>query len=124
MRKLVAVLMAAGVMAAAGTTITTPAEAHWRSHSCCTYVKKVRYYKPVTSVVRKVEYVRVRSYRTVLARKLYSSRCGCHRFYRTVRYSKPVVTVVPKVTYVRVRAYKAYVGLKRYRRHCCCRRWW
>lgn len=119
MRKLVAVLMAAGVMAAAGTAISTPAEAHWRKSSCCAYYKKVRYYKPVTKIVKRVTYVRVRGYRTVYARRLYRDRCCCRRYYRTVAYRKPYVRLVPRVRYYRVRAYRPYVVRKRYRRRCC-----
>lgn len=126
MRKLLTVLMAAGVMAGAGMITTTSAEAHWRGKGCCTYAKKVRYYKPTTKLVRKVEYVRVRAYRTVVAKKLYRDRCGCRKFYRNVRYYKPTTQLVRKVRYYRVRAYKPYVGVKHYRRGCCCRhhRWW
>jgi len=125
MRKLLTGLMALGVMAATGVVTTTSAEAHWRNRGCCTYMKRVRYYKPVTMVVKKVGYVRVRSYRTYLGRKYYGSRWGCRRYYRTVRYSRPVVTLVPKAYYVRVRAYKPYVVTRRFvRRFCGCRRWW
>lgn len=120
MRKLLSVLMAAGVMAGAGMVTTTSAEAgHWRS-GCCTVMKKVRYYRPTTKLVRKVEVVRVRGYRTVYAKKLYRDRCGCRKFYRTVAYRKPTVTLVRKVRYERVRAYRPVVGYKRYRRRCCC----
>jgi hypothetical protein len=121
MRKLVAVLTAAGVMAGAGLVTTTAAEAHhWRDRGCCTYAKKVQYYKPVTHLVKKVEYVRVRSYRTVAVKKLYRDRCGCRKFYRTVAYRQPVEKLVPRVTYERVRAYKAYTVTRHFRRRCCC----
>jgi hypothetical protein len=113
--------MAAGVMAAAGTTFTTSAEAHWRGRGgCCTYYKKVRYYKPVSKLVKRVEHVRVRGYRTVHVKKLYRDRCGCRKFYRTVAYRKPYVTTVAKVKYYRVRSHQAYTVKKLYRRRCCC----
>lgn len=128
MRKLVTVLMAAGVMAGAGTMATTSAQAHWRDRGCCSHYKKVRYYKPVykkvvfykpvTKLVKKVKYYRVRSYETVYVKKLYRDRFCDHnrRYYRTVRYFKPVDKVVPKVVYYRVRAYKPYVVTKRVHR--------
>jgi len=117
MRKLVAVLTAAGVMAGAGLVTTTSAEAHWRDRGCCTYAKKVMYYKPVTKLVKKTEYVRVRSYRTVHVKKLYRDRCGCRKFYRTVAYRQPVETVVPRVRYERVRARGRLAGSDRYLTH-------
>jgi hypothetical protein len=116
-------MMAAGVMAGAGMITTTAAEAH----GCCSHVKKVRYYKPTTQLVRKVEYVRVRSYRTVHVKRLYRDRCGCRKFYRTVAYRQPTTQLVRKVRYERVRAYRTVVGYKHVRRHCCCghhHRWW
>src|SRR5665647_12540 len=70
MRGLLGVLVAAGVMAGTSMATTTSAEANWFGrNNCCTYTKAVRYYKPVVSVVRKVSYERVRSYRTVYAKK-------------------------------------------------------
>jgi hypothetical protein len=121
MRKLLGILAAAGVMAGMGMAIATPAEAH----GCCTYAKKVYYRMPVDHVVKKVSYVRVRSYRTVYVKRLYQTHCGCRRFYRNVAYSKPVVTVVPKVSYVTVRSYRTVAAIKRFRRGCCCHRlWW
>jgi len=121
MRGLLGVLVAAGVMAGTSLATTTSAEANWFGRSnCCTYYKAVRYYKPVDRLVRKVLYERVRSYRTVYAKKLYRDRCGCRKFYRTVAYSKPVVAVVRKVSYERVRAYRPVVMKKLFRRRCCC----
>ena len=67
MRKLLGILAAAGVMAGMGMAVATPAEAH----GCCTYAKKVYYRTPVDHVVKKVSYVRVRSYRTVYVKRLY-----------------------------------------------------
>jgi hypothetical protein len=119
MRNLFGVLVAAGVMAGMGMAVATPAEAR----GCCTYAKKVYYRQPVSHLVKKVTYERVRSYRTVYAKKLFSDRCGCRRFYRNVAYSKPVVSVVPRVSYVRVRSFRTVVATKLYRRACCCRRW-
>jgi hypothetical protein len=120
MRKLLGILAAAGVMAGMGMAVATPAEAH----GCCTYAKKVYYRTPVDHVVKKVSYVRVRSYRTVYVKRLYQTHCGCRRFYRNVAYSKPVVTVVPKVSYVTVRSYRTVAAIKHFRRGCCCHRWW
>jgi len=120
MRKLLTVLLAAGVMAGTGMTFAAPAEAHWRKSSCCAHYKKVRFFKPVYKLVKRVTYVRVRGYRTVLAKRLYRSRSLCRKFYRTVRYYKPVYTVVPRVRYYRVRAYRPYVVTRRYRRRHCC----
>jgi hypothetical protein len=120
MRKLLGILAAAGVMAGMGMAVATPAEAH----GCCTYAKKVYYRTPVDQVVKKVSYVRVRSYRTVYVKRLYQTHCGCRRFYRNVAYSKPVVTVVPKVSYVTVRSYRTVAAIKHFRRGCCCHRWW
>jgi hypothetical protein len=121
MRKLLGILAAAGVMAGMGMAVATPAEAH----GCCTYAKKVYYRTPVDHVVKKVSYVRVRSFRTVYVKRLYQTHCGCRRFYRNVAYSKPVVTVVPKVSYVTVRSYRTVAAIKHFRRGCCCHRlWW
>jgi hypothetical protein len=120
MRKLLGILAAAGVMAGMGMAVATPAEAH----GCCTYAKKVYYRTPVDHVVKKVSYVRVRSYRTVYVKRLYQDHCGCHRFYRNVAYSKPVVTVVPRVHLVTVRSYRTVAATRLFRRHCCCRGWW
>lgn len=121
MRKLLGILAAAGVMAGMGMAVATPAEAH----GCCTYAKKVYYRTPVDHVVKKVSYVRVRSYRTVYVKRLYQTHCGCRRFYRNVAYSKPVVTVVPKFSYVTVRSYRTVAAIKHFRRGCCCHRlWW
>lgn len=116
MRKLLSVFVATGVLAAAGMAASAPAQA-----GCCVYAKKVRYYQPVYTTVKKVRYVRVRGYRTVYRKKLYRDRCGCRKFYRTVAYRKPVVTVVPKVEYVKVRSYRTVWKTKRFRRRCCCR---
>lgn len=116
MRKLLSVFVATGVMAAAGMAVTAPAEAH----GCCTYYKKVRFYQPVYTTVKKVRYERVRGYRTVYRKKLYRDRCGCRKFYRTVAYRKPVVTVVPRVEYVKVRSYRTVWKKRLYRRRCCC----
>ena len=69
MRKLLGILAAAGVMAGMGMAVATPAEAH----GCCTYAKKVYYRTPVDHVVKKVSYVRVRSYRTVYVKRLYQN---------------------------------------------------
>jgi hypothetical protein len=121
MLKLLGILAAAGVMAGMGMAVATPAEAH----GCCTYAKKVYYRTPVDHVVKKVSYVRVRSFRTVYVKRLYQTHCGCRRFYRNVAYSKPVVTVVPKVSYVTVRSYRTVPAIKHFRRGCCCHRlWW
>jgi hypothetical protein len=121
MRKLLGILAAAGVMAGMGMAVATPAEAH----GCCTYAKKVYYRTPVDHVVKKVSYVRVRSFRTVYVKRLYQTHCGCRRFYRNVAYSKPVVTVVPKVSYVTVRSYRTVAAIKHFRRGCCWHRlWW
>lgn len=121
MRKLLGILAAAGVMTGMGMAVATPAEAH----GCCTYAKKVYYRTPVDHVVKKVSYVRVRSFRTVYVKRLYQTHCGCRRFYRNVAYSKPVVTVVPKVSYVTVRSYRTVAAIKHFRRGCCCHRlWW
>ena len=120
MRKLLGILAAAGVMAGMGMAVATPAEAH----GCCTYAKKVYYRTPVDHVVKKVSYVRVRSFRTVYVKRLYQTHCGCRRFYRNVAYSKPVVTVVPKVSYVTVRSYRTVAAINHFRRGCCCHRWW
>jgi hypothetical protein len=85
----------------------------------------VYYRTPVDHVVKKVSYVRVRSFRTVYVKRLYQTHCGCRRFYRNVAYSKPVVTVVPKVSYVTVRSYRTVAAIKHFRRGCCCHRlWW
>lgn len=122
MKKVMAVLMAAGLMGAIGTTFAAPAEAHGRRGDCCVHYKAVRYYKPVDKLVRRVSYERVRFYRTVYAKRLYRDRCGCRKFYRTVRYYRPVAKLVPKVTYERVRFYKPYVVKQAYRRRCGG--WW
>lgn len=123
MRNLLGVLVAAGVMAGMGMVAATPAEANWRG-GCCMVAKKVYYRQPVSHVVKKVTYQRVRSYRTVWVKRLYQDRCGCRRFYRNVAYSKPVVTVVPRVHYVTVRSYRTVAATRYFRRGCCCRGWW
>jgi hypothetical protein len=121
MRGLLGVLVAAGVMAGTSMAVTTSAEANlFHRDGCCTVAKRVSYYKPVTKLVRKVSYERVRSYRTVYAKKLYQNRCGCHKFYRTVGYQKPVVSVVRKVTWERVRAFRTVVRTRLFRKRCCC----
>jgi hypothetical protein len=121
MRGLLGVLVAAGVMAGTSLATTTSAEAHWFNRGgCCTYYKAVRVAQPVDRVVKKVSYERVRSYRTVYAKRLYASRCGCHRFYRAVAYSKPVDHLVRRVSYEHVTAYRTVVVKKLYRRRCCC----
>jgi hypothetical protein len=120
MRKLLGVLAAAGVMAGIGMAVATPAEAH----GCCTYAKKVYYRTPVDHVVKKVSYVRVRSYRTVYVKRLYQDHCGCHRFYRDIAVQKPVVATVRKVDLVTVRSYRTVAAIRHYRRGCgCCRGW-
>jgi hypothetical protein len=119
MRGLLGVLVAAGVMAGSSMAMTTSAEANWfHRDSCCTVAKKVAYRKPVTSLVRKVSYERVRSYRTVWAKKLYSNRCGCHKFYKRVAYSKPTVSVVKRVSWVRVHSYRTVLRTKLFRKRC------
>ena len=123
MRKLVAVLMAAGVMAGAGMFTTTSAEAHWRDRGCCTYLKRVVVRVPVDKIEKRVESVRVFSWNRTVSRKLYRDRCTGRRFYRTVRYSLPVFKEVPRVSYVRVRAYREEIVTKRFRRRCCGRDW-
>lgn len=121
MRGLLGVLVAAGVMAGTSLATTTSAEANWFGrNNCCNYYKAVRVAQPVDRLVKKVSYERVRSYRTVFAKKLYRDRCGCRKFYRTVSYRKPVVAVVRKVSYERVRAYRTVVVKKLFRRRCCC----
>lgn len=135
MKKLIAVLMAAGVMGAMGTMFAAPAEAHgWRHggccvrhyrpapRPCCVHYRTERLYKPVDRLVRKVSYERVTSYRTVLAKKLYRDRCSCRRFYRTVAYRQPVEKLVRKVSYERVTYYKPYTVRKAYRARFCG--WW
>jgi hypothetical protein len=122
MRGLLGVLVAAGVMAGTSVAVTTSAEANlFHRGGCCTVAKKVYYRQPTSHLVRKVSYERVRSYRTVYAKKLYSDRCGCRKFYRTVAYSKPTVSVVRKVSWERVRAYRTVARTRLFRKHCCCR---
>jgi hypothetical protein len=123
MKKVMAVLMAAGIMGAVGTTFAAPAEAHWRRGDCCVHYRAVRYYKPVDKLVRKVTYERVTFYRTMYVKRLYRDRCCCRKFYRTVRYYKPVEKLVPRVTYERVRAYRPYIVRRAYRSRCCGG-WW
>jgi hypothetical protein len=121
MRGLLGVLVAAGVMAGTSLAVTTSAEAHlFDRGGCCTVAKKVYYRQPTTTLVRKVSYERVRSYRTVWAKKLYSDRCGCRKFYRKVAVQQPTVSVVRKVSYERVRAYRTVVRTKLFRKRCCC----
>jgi hypothetical protein len=122
MRGLLGVLVAAGVMAGTSMAMTTSAEAHlFDRGGCCTVAKKVYYRQPTTSLVRKVSYERVRSYRTVWAKKLYSDRCGCRKFYRRVAVQQPTVSVVRKVTWERVRSYRTVSAVKYFRKRCCCR---
>lgn len=122
MRGLLGVLVAAGVMAGTSMAMTTSAEAHWfHRDGCCTVAKKVYYREPTTKLVPKVVYERVRSYRTVWAKKLYSDRCGCRKFYRRVAVQQPTVSVVKKVVYERVRAYRTVSAVKYFRKRCCCR---
>jgi hypothetical protein len=122
MRGLLGVLVAAGVMAGTSLAVTTSAEAHlFDRGGCCTVAKKVYYRQPTTTLVRKVSYERVRSYRTVWAKKLYSDRCGCRKFYRRVAVQQPTVSVVRKVTWERVRSYRTVAAVKHYRKRCCCR---
>jgi hypothetical protein len=124
MRKLVAVLMAAGVMAGAGMFTTTSAEArHWRGHGCCTYLKRVVVRVPVDKIEKRVETTRVFSWKTVATKKLYRDRCTGRRFYRVRRWSEPVFKEVPRVSYVRVRAYREEIVTKRFKRRCCGRDW-
>jgi hypothetical protein len=130
MKKVIAVLMAAGLMGALGTMFAAPAEAHgWRHNGCCAvryykpapccvHYRTVRYFKPIDRVVRKVSYEHVTAYRTVLAKKLYRG-CGCHRFYRTVSTQVPVDKVVRKVSLEHVTYYKPYTVRKAYRRLFC-----
>ena len=141
MKKVIAVLMAAGLMGALGTLFAAPAEAHGWRHSgccmvrhyrpapccavhfyrpaaCCVHYRTVRYFKPIDRVVRKVSYEHVTAYRTVLAKKLYRG-CGCHRFYRTVSTQVPVDKVVRKVSLEHVTYYKPYTVRKAYRRPFC-----
>jgi hypothetical protein len=121
MRGLLGVLVAAGVMAGTSMAVTTSAEAHlFDRGGCCTVAKKVYYRQPTTTLVRKVSYERVRSYRTVWAKKLYRDRCGCRKFYRKVAVQQPTVSVVRKVSYERVRAYRTVVRTKLFRKRCCC----
>jgi hypothetical protein len=121
MRGLLGVLVAAGVMAGTSLAVTTSAEAHlFDRGGCCTVAKKVYYRQPTTTLVRKVSYERVRSYRTVWAKKLYSDRCGCRKFYRRVAVQQPTVSVVRKVTWERVRSYRTVAAVKHYRKRCCC----
>jgi hypothetical protein len=122
MRGLLGVLVAAGVMAGTSLAVTTSAEAHlFDRGGCCTVAKKVYYRQPTTTLVRKVSYERVRSYRTVWAKKLYRDRCGCRKFYRNVAVQQPTVSVVRKVSYERVRSYRTVAAVKHYRKRCCCR---
>jgi hypothetical protein len=122
MRGLLGVLVAAGVMAGTSLAVTTSAEAHlFDRGGCCTVAKKVYYRQPTTTLVRKVSYERVRSYRTVWAKKLYRDRCGCRKFYRNVAVQQPTVSVVRKVTWERVRSYRTVAAVKHYRKRCCCR---
>jgi hypothetical protein len=121
MRGLLGVLVAAGVMAGTSLAVTTSAEAHlFDRGGCCTVAKKVYYRQPTTTLVRKVSYERVRSYRTVWAKKLYRDRCGCRKFYRNVAVQQPTVSVVRKVTWERVRAYRTVARTKLFRKRCCC----
>lgn len=121
MRGLLGVLVAAGVMAGTSLATTTSAEANWFGrNNCCNYYKAVRVAQPVDRLVKRVSYERVRSYRTVLVKKLYRDRCGCRKFYRSVAVQQPTVSVVRKVTYERVRAYRTVVVKKLFRRRCCC----
>ena len=144
MKKVIAVLLAAGLMGAFGTMFAAPAEAHgwrhggccvvrhyrpapccavrfYRPASCCVHYRDVRYYKPIDRVVKKVSYEHVTAYRTVVAKKLYRD-CCCRRFYRTVSYQVPVDKVVRKVSLEHVTYYKPYTVRKAYRRLCCG--WW
>ncbi len=127
MKKVLAVLVAAGVMGGMGMLFAAPAEAHGccvryvKPAPCCVNYRAVRYYKPVDRLVRKVSYERVTSYRTVLVKKAYRD-CCCRRFYRTVAYQQPVEKMVRKVSYERVTYYKPYTVVKAYRRRCCG--WW
>jgi hypothetical protein len=121
MRGLLGVLVAAGVMAGTSMAVTTSAEAHlFNRGGCCTVAKKVYYRQPTTTLVRKVSYERVRSYRTVWVKKAYRDRCGCRKFYRNVAVQQPTVSVVRKVTLERVRAYRTVAVVKHYRKRCCC----
>ena len=122
MRGLLGVLVAAGVMAGTSMAVTTSAEANlFHRGGCCTVAKKVSYFKPVTKLVRKVSYERVRSYRTAWVKKLYRDRCGCRKFYCSVAVQQPTVSVVRKVTWERVRAYRTVIATKLFRKRCCCR---
>jgi hypothetical protein len=121
MRGLLGVLVAAGVMAGTSMAVTTSAEAHlFNRGGCCTVAKKVYYRQPTTTLVRKVSYERVRSYRTVWVKKAYSDRCGCRKFYRRVAVQQPTVSVVRKVSFERVRSYRTVAAVKHYRKRCCC----
>ena len=122
MRGLLGVLVAAGVMAGTSMAVTTSAEANlFNRGGCCTVAKRVYYRQPTTTLVRKVSYERVRSYRTVWVKKAYSDRCGCRKFYRRVAVQQPTVSVVRKVSFEHVRAYRTVAAVKHYRTRCCCR---
>jgi hypothetical protein len=123
MRKLVAVLMAAGVMAGAGMITTTSAEAHWRDRGCCTYLKRVVVRVPVDKIEKRVETTRVFSWKRVETKRLYRDRCTGRRFYRVRSWGEPVFKEVPRVFYVRVRAYREEIVTRRYIRRCCGRHW-
>ena len=123
MRGLLGVLVAAGVMAGTSMAMTTSAEAGWLFDrgGCCTVAKRVYYRQPVSHLVRKVSYERVRSYRTVWVKKLYRDRCGCRRFYRSVAVQQPTTSMVRRVSWERVRAYRTVSAVRYYRKRCCCR---
>jgi hypothetical protein len=124
MRKLVAALMSAGLVAGAGMATTTSAEAHhWRDRGCCTYLKRVVVRVPVDKIEKRVETTRVFSWKRVETKRLYRDRCTGRRFYRVRSWSEPVLKEVPRVYHVRVRAYREQIVTKRYTRRCCGRDW-
>ena len=123
MRGLLGVLVAAGVMAGTSMAVTTSAEANLSSivGGCCTVAKRVYYRQPTTTLVRKVSYERVRSYRTVWVKKPIATVAAAVKFYRSVAVQQPTVSVVRKVSFERVRAYRTVAAVKHYRKRCCCR---